>query len=162
MRKKTPETFRNFEEVSLGWVFLVAQLVKTLPAMWETWVWSLGWEDPLEMGMAIHSSTLAWRIPWMEEPGGLQSMGSQRVGHDERGGLVRQESACQAGDVGSIPGLGRSPRDANGKPLQYSCLESPTDRGAQWATVHGVAKSQTRPSNFTHSLTQEDKQKITV
>ena len=61
---------------------LVAQLVKTLPAMWETWVQSLGWEDPLEKEMAAHSSILAWRIPWMEEPGGLQSMGSQRVGHD--------------------------------------------------------------------------------
>ena len=53
-----------------------------LPAMWETWVWSLGREDPLEKEMAPHSSTLAWRIPWMEEPGGLQSTGSQRVGHD--------------------------------------------------------------------------------
>ena len=51
-------------------------------AMWETWVWSLGWEDPLEEGMATHSSILAWRIPWTEEPGGLQSMGSQRVGRD--------------------------------------------------------------------------------
>ena len=50
--------------------------------MWETWVWSLGGEDPLEEGMATHSSILAWRIPWTEEPGGLQSMGSQRVGHD--------------------------------------------------------------------------------
>ena len=50
--------------------------------MWETWVWSLGWEDPLEKGMANHSRTLAWRIPWTEEPGRLQSMGSQRVRHD--------------------------------------------------------------------------------
>ena len=61
---------------------LVAQLVKTLPVMQETWVQSLGWEDPLEKEMAAHSSILAWRIPWTEEPGGLQSMGSQRVGHD--------------------------------------------------------------------------------
>ena len=61
---------------------LVAQLVKNLPVMWETWVQSLGWEDPLENEMAAHSSILAWRIPWTEEPGGLQSMGSQRVGHD--------------------------------------------------------------------------------
>ena len=52
---------------------LVAQTVKNLPAMWETWVRSLGWEDPLEKGMAIHSSILAWRIPWTEEPGGLYS-----------------------------------------------------------------------------------------
>ena len=60
---------------------LVAQRLKRLPAMWETWVRSLGWEDPLEKEMATHSGTLAWRIPWMEEPGGLQSTGSQRVGH---------------------------------------------------------------------------------
>ena len=61
---------------------LVAQMVKNLLAMRETWVRSLGWEDPLEEGMATHSSILAWRIPWTEEPGGLLSMGSQRVGHD--------------------------------------------------------------------------------
>ena len=63
------------------WASLVAQTVKCLPAMWETWVCSLGREDPLEKEMATHSSTLAWRIPWMEEPGGLQSMGLPRVGH---------------------------------------------------------------------------------
>ena len=61
---------------------LVAQTVKNLPAMWETWVRSPGWEDPLEKDMATHSSTLAWKIPWMEETVGLKSMGSQRVGHD--------------------------------------------------------------------------------
>ena len=61
---------------------LVAQRLKRLPAMWETWVRSLGGEDPLEKEMATHSSILAWKIPWTEEPGGLQSMGSQRVGHD--------------------------------------------------------------------------------
>ena len=61
---------------------LVAQMVKRLPTMWETWVQSLGQEDLLEKEMASHSSTLAWKIPWTEEPGGLQSMGSQRVGHD--------------------------------------------------------------------------------
>ena len=57
-------------------------MVKNLPAMQETWVPTLGQEDTLEVGIAIHSSILAWRIPWTEEPGGLQSMGSQRVGHD--------------------------------------------------------------------------------
>ena len=57
-------------------------MVKNLSAMWETCVLSLGWEDSLEKGMTNHSSILAWRIPWTEEPGGLQSMGSQRVGHD--------------------------------------------------------------------------------
>ena len=60
----------------------MAQMVKNLPAMQETWVQSLGQEDPLEKGMATHSSILAWRIPSSEEPGGLQSIGSQRVGHD--------------------------------------------------------------------------------
>ena len=61
---------------------LVAQMVKNLPAMQKTWVQFLGWEDPLEKGMATHSSTLAWEIPWTEEPGGLQPVESQRVGHD--------------------------------------------------------------------------------
>ena len=60
---------------------LVAQMVKNVPAMQETWVRSLGREDPLKEGMATHSRILAWRIPWTEEPGGLQSMGSQRVRH---------------------------------------------------------------------------------
>ena len=60
----------------------MAQRVKRLSTMWETRVRSLGQEDPLEKEMAIHSSTLAWKIPWMEEPDGLQYMGSQRVGHD--------------------------------------------------------------------------------
>ena len=60
----------------------MAQTVKRLPIMQETWVQSLGWEDPLEKEMATQSSILAWKIPWTEEPGRLQSMGSQRVGHD--------------------------------------------------------------------------------
>ena len=59
------------------WASLVAQLVKHLPSMWETWIRSLGWEDPLEKGMATHSSILAWKILWPEEPGGLQFMGLQ-------------------------------------------------------------------------------------
>ena len=64
------------------WTFLVSQMVKHLPTVWETWIWSPGQEDPLEKAMATHSSTLAWKVPWMEEQGRLQSMGSQRVGHD--------------------------------------------------------------------------------
>ena len=64
------------------WTSLVAQMVKRLSTMWETRVRSLGWEDPLEKEMAIHSRTIAWKIPWTEEPDRLQSMGSQRVGHD--------------------------------------------------------------------------------
>ena len=61
---------------------LVAQMVKNRPAMWETWVQSLGQEDPLEKGMATYSSILAWRIPWTEELGRLHSMGLQKLGHD--------------------------------------------------------------------------------
>ena len=69
---------------------------------------------------------------------------------------VKASAACNAGDLGSIPGLGRSPGEGNGNPLQYSCLEDPMDGGALWATVHGVAKSRTRLSNFTHSLIDEN------
>ena len=61
---------------------LVAQAVKNPPAIWETWVPSLAWEDPLEEGMATHSSIVPWRIAWTEKPLRLHSMGSQRVGHD--------------------------------------------------------------------------------
>ena len=61
---------------------LVAQMVKNLPAMQETQVQSLAWEDPLEKALATHSSIIAWRIPWTEEPGGLQSMGSQTIRHN--------------------------------------------------------------------------------
>ena len=64
------------------WASLVAQMLKRLPAMRETWVQSLGWETPLEKEMETHSCIPAQRIPWMEEPGGLQYMGSQRVGYD--------------------------------------------------------------------------------
>ena len=63
------------------WASLLAQVVKNPPVMWETWVQSLGWEDRLEKGTATHSSILVWRIPWTEEPGRLQSMGLQTVGH---------------------------------------------------------------------------------
>ena len=94
------------------WASLVAQTVKCLPTMWETQVRSLGWEDPLEKGMATHSSTLAWKIPWTEEPGGPQSMGSLRVGTTER--LHFHFSLSCIGE-------------GNGNPLQCSCLENPRD-----------------------------------
>ena len=71
-----------YAAICLRQAFLVAQMVKNLPAMQETQVQSLGREDPLEKRMATHSSILAWRSPWTEEPGGLQSIGLQRVGHD--------------------------------------------------------------------------------
>ena len=75
---------------------------------------------------------------------------SPKSSHPLPGGSEDKASACNAGDLGSIPGLGRSPGEGIGNPLQYSCLENPMDRGAWWATVHGVAKSRTRLSNFTH------------
>ena len=75
-----PESVLNSKYIKR--VSLMAQMVKNLPTLREAWVRSLGWEDPLEKRMATHSSILAWRIPWTEEPGGIQSMGSQRVGHN--------------------------------------------------------------------------------
>ena len=74
--------FFFFNCVVLNQASLVPQTVKRLCAMQETRVQSLGWEDPLEKEMAAHSSILAWKIPWTEEPGGLQSMGLQKVGHN--------------------------------------------------------------------------------
>ena len=70
-----------FSFIGIKFLVVVAQSVKN-PAMQETWVQSQGWDDPLEKEMATHSSILVWRIPWTEEPGGLQSLGSQSVGHD--------------------------------------------------------------------------------
>jgi len=64
-----------------SWASLMAHMVKNLPAVWETWVVSLAWEDPLKKGTAPHSSILAWRFPWTKEPGRRPSMGSQRVRH---------------------------------------------------------------------------------
>ena len=127
---------------------LVGQTVKRLSTMRETRVQSLGQEDPLGKEMAIHSSTIAWNIPWTEEPGRLQSMGSQRVGHDWatsfltylRASLVTQ-LVKNAGDLGSIPGLGRSPGQGKGYPPQYSGLEKSM-------YVYGVTKCRTRLSNF--------------
>ena len=82
----------------------------------------------LEKEMSTHSSTLAWKIPWTEEPGRLQSMGSQRVGHTEWLHFHFSLSCI---------------REGNGNPLHYSCLENPRDRGAWWAAVYAVAQSQT-------------------
>ena len=115
--------------------------------MQETWVWSLGWEYPLKKGMATHSSILAWRIPWTEEPGGLQSMGWQRVRHNWtihshthththtrifRVGfpwwLSGKDPPSNSGDGSLIPGSGRSPGGGNGNLLQYSCLGNPSNR----------------------------------
>ena len=115
------------------------------------WVWSLGQEDPLQEAMALHSSILTWKIPWTEEPGGLQSMGLQRVGHDWSnltytyyllllGGTVIKNSPTNEKmqrDVGLTPELRRSPGKGNGNPLQNSCLENSMGRGAWRAILHG-------------------------
>ena len=81
-RVSLSETMNSFYLRALDQASLVAQAVKNPPAMWETQVQSQGLADPLEKEMTTHSSILAWEIPWTEEPGGLQSMGLQRVGHD--------------------------------------------------------------------------------
>ena len=128
----------------------MAQTVKCLPTMRETRVQSLGWEDTLEKEMATHSSTLAWKIPWTEDPGRLWSMGSQRVRHDWATSLSLSLSGAflvaqglknppaNAGDMGLIPALGRSPGEGNGNPLQNSCLGNLMHRGAWWLIVHGL------------------------
>ena len=90
----------------------MAQRIKHLPAMQKTWVRSLGQEDPLEKEMAPHSSTLAWKIPWTEKPGRLQSMGSQRVGHDTvgfLGGTSGKEPSCRWRRHGFNPWVGKIP-----------------------------------------------------
>ena len=104
---------------------------------------SLGQEDPLEEGVATHSSILAWKIPWTEEPGGFQSIGSKRVGHNwsnlahvNLGGLPwwlsGKESACQAGDMGSIPGSRRSPGEGK---WQHTPVFLPGESHDQWSLV---------------------------
>ena len=105
---------------------LVAQTVKRPPTMWETWVQFLGQEDPLEKEMTTHSSILAWRIPWTEEPGRLQSTGSLRVGHDWVTSL-------------SLSCIG----EGNDNSLQCSCLENPRGGGASWTAIYGVAQNRT-------------------
>ena len=79
---------------------LVAQMVKNPPAMWETWLWSQNWENSLEKGVAAHSLILAWRIPWTEEPGRLQSMGSQRVEHElVTFTFIKSLGRCKSNDI---------------------------------------------------------------
>ena len=91
-------------------LYLVAQTVKRLSTMLETQVRALGWEDPLEKEMAIHSSTIAWRIPWTEEPGRLQSMGSQRVGHDGATSVSQSVVLCNRGTGRVSPALASASR----------------------------------------------------
>ena len=103
----------------------MAQRLKRLPAMQETWVRSLGREDLLEKEMATHSSILAWRIPWTKEPGGLPRV------YEESDRTERLHFHFSLSCFG----------EENGNPLQCSCLENPRDGGAWWAAVYGVAQS---------------------
>ena len=148
----------------------MAQTVKRLPTTWETQVQSLGREDPLEKEMATHSSSLAWKIPWTEEPGRLQSMGSQRVGHDWATSLslslsliylgasqvAQWWSACQYRRcrrhnfdpwVGKIPWCRK-----HSNSLQYSCLENPMDRGAWQATYSSWGCKESDTIKHTHKV----------
>ena len=117
------QSCKNCLSVSYFETSLVAQLVRNLPAMQETRVQSLGWEDPLEKEMATHSSILACKITWTEERGGLLSMRSQ--GADRTYWLnpwnsAGKEFTCNAEDPGLIPGSVRSTEEGLGYPLQYS------------------------------------------
>ena len=105
---------------------LMSQMIKNPPAMQETQVLSLDPEEPWEKGMASYSSILAWRIPWMEQTGGLQSTGYPKCRRHGWENPLEKERAA----------------------LQYFCLENSMDTGAWWATVQGVAKSQTWLSNY--------------
>ena len=100
------------------------------PVMKETQVLSLGWEDLLEKEMATHSSIPAWRIPGIEEPGRLQSMGSQKESDTTERLCFHFSLSCT--------------EEGSGNPLQRSCLENPRDREAWWAAVYGVTQSRTR------------------
>ena len=114
--------------------------------MQKTWVRSLGQEDPLEKEMAPHSSTLAWKShgqrslvdysPWDRKESDTILWASQVA-------LVVKNPPADGGDMGSIPGSGRSPGEGHGNPFQYSYLENPMDRGAWWATVQGSKQSDT-------------------
>ena len=139
-----------------GWTSLVAQMVKRLSTMRETRVQSLGWEDPLEGEMAIQSRTIAWKIPWTEEPGRLQSMGPQRVGHDRATSLTIHEWRAFSDDsvIKNPPANVRDPEDlvsilGSGRFLWSRTWQATPvfwprkSHGQRWATVHGVSKSRT-------------------
>ena len=125
----------------------MAQMVKGLPAMWVIWVQSLAWEDLLEKGMATHSSTLAWKIPWTEEPCKLQSMGSQRVGHD----WATKHSTVQYTPVkwsevkwseGSMQGL------LNCRKILYHLSHQGSPRILEWV-AYSFSRGSSYPRNWT-------------
>ena len=122
---------------------------------------------PLTLEQTTFNPYVHWKLPdthrqvWLSllwchfscllGPGVHKLLFVASVNYGFPGGSDSKASICNAGDMGSIPGLGKSPGEGNGNPLQHSCLESPVDRRTWWATVHGMAKSQTRLSDFTFS-----------
>ena len=135
MLKNTQAPF--IPEQSMG-ASLMTQMVKNLPAMQETWVWSLSWEDLLETGMATLSSILAWRIPRTEEPGGLQFMGLQRVGHDWVT-FIYTHCRCSFSGFGQITDM-YAPLQFHieqfhcpQSPLLYLFMSPPPTSGSHWS-----------------------------
>ena len=134
-----------------SYLFSRTSVSKELPAVQETRVWFLDQKDPLEKEMASHSSILAWKSYGQRSLVGYSPWGHKESDTTERLhfpflfliGLAGKESACNAGDLGLIPGLGRSPGEGKGYPLQYSGLGNSMD-----CIVHGVTKSQTWLSDF--------------
>ena len=138
-------------------------MVKNLPAVWETRVRALGWEVSLEKGMAAHSSFLAWRIPLTEEPGGLHSVGWQRVGHD----WVTNSQSQDRDKLVEIEGERRSGQQrtrwlesiADSLGMNLSTLwETVEDRGALSAAVHGVAERPTWLGSWTATAAARQRQ----
>ena len=125
-----------------SWAALVAQVVKNPPAMWETWVRSLGWEDPLEKRTATHSSILAWRIPWTVYPWGHFHFHSILFGAFQVA-LVVKKPACQCRRPGLDPWVRRPPGGGHGNTSSILAWRIPMDREACRATVHRVAQSWT-------------------
>ena len=123
--------------------------------MWETWVQSLAWEDPLEEDLATHSSVLVWRIPmdgeaWWATVHGVTKSQTRLSNRTELNNslaaqMVKNPSACNEGDLGSVPGLGRSPGGEHGNPLQYSCLENPHG----WRSLVGYSPWAHKESDLT-------------
>ena len=117
----------NGNPLQYSWASLIAQSVNNLPAVQEIRVWSLGQEDPLEKEMATHSSVLAWKIPWIEKPGGLQSMGSQRVRHDWAPNTYLLNPWKESHD---------QPRQHIKKQRQYFANKGPSGQGYGFSSSH--------------------------
>ena len=149
-------------------------MVKNLLAMWETWVWYLGREDTLEKGKATHSSILAWRIPWTEEPGRLQSVGSQRVGHDWATNIplrrLSGHTEVASGAIGNLLGVvttGNTWRDTaqetrqllgtNVTQLTKHLPESEGSHGSEWAWAWNLWLWFVTSEIHTHSLPGPEK-----